>query len=200
MEMNRGARERRYELRRVRIAALKPAPYNPRKPLKPGSPGYRRLERSLREFDCVQPVVWNERTGHLVAGHQRAAILQDQGIEEVDAVVVDLPLEREQALNVALNNAQVGSDWDAEKLTELLGELQALPDFDETLTGFDERDLRELLLAPAGPGATMPDKDEGGRVTVTLGIPAALWDEVRPALDALAAEFEFEIHVRLPRA
>ena len=62
-------------LRTLPVSALKPAPYNPRKPLAAGSPGYRRLARSLAEFDLVQPVVWNERTGHVVAGHQRLQIL-----------------------------------------------------------------------------------------------------------------------------
>ncbi|HTN00897.1 MAG TPA: ParB N-terminal domain-containing protein, partial [Planctomycetaceae bacterium] len=96
-------------LRPLLIADLKPAPYNPRRPLKPGSPGWKRLERSIREFDLVQPIVWNETTGHVVGGHQRLEILKHQGHTTIDAVVVKLPLEREKALNVALNNSQVGS-------------------------------------------------------------------------------------------
>src|SRR4051812_17445573 len=50
----------------IPVDQLHPAPYNPRKPLKPGMPGYRRLERSLREFGLVQPLVWNKTTGHVV--------------------------------------------------------------------------------------------------------------------------------------
>jgi len=56
-------------LQRLPIAQLKPAPYNPRIDLKPGTPEYQRLERSLIEFDLVEPIVWNELTGHVVSGH-----------------------------------------------------------------------------------------------------------------------------------
>src|SRR3712207_7445335 len=122
-------------LRTLDITALKPAPYNPRKRLEPGSARYRRLARSIAEFDLVQPVVWNERTGHVVAGHQRLQILKDRGATELECVVVDLPLSKEKALNVALNNAAVGSDWDDAKLNDLLAELADAADFDATLTG-----------------------------------------------------------------
>ena len=66
-------------LQMISVARLKPAPYNPRVALKPGSDGYRRLERSLKEFSLIQPIVWNEVTGHVVGGHQRLQILMDQG-------------------------------------------------------------------------------------------------------------------------
>src|SRR5690349_11529684 len=105
------------QIQRLSISQLTPAPYNPRVTLKPGDKRYATLARSLAEFDLVQPLVWNERTGHLVGGHQRLEILKHQGETEVDCVVVDLPLEREKALNVALNNAEVAGDWEPVKLT-----------------------------------------------------------------------------------
>jgi hypothetical protein len=92
-------------LRLERIAArrINPAPYNPRLDLKPGDPDYEKLARSVDEFGLVEPLVWNRRTGNLVGGHQRFKILLARGVKEVDVSVVDLPLEREKALNVALN-------------------------------------------------------------------------------------------------
>jgi len=186
-------------LQKLPIEQLKPAPYNPRVALQPGSPAYRRLERSLREFDLVQPIVWNARTGHVVAGHQRIEILKYQGATEIDCVVVDLPLEREKALNVALNNSQVGGDWDPAKLVELVTELTDLPDFDATLTGFDPDDLNDLLLAPAPELPEEPEDDEATDcVRVTLEIPPDDWDDVRPELDRLVAERDLKIHVRMP--
>jgi ParB-like chromosome segregation protein Spo0J len=179
------------------LTALKPAPYNPRKPLKPGMPAYRRLERSLAEFELVQPLVWNRTTGHVVGGHQRLEILKHRGVKSVECVVVELPLEREKALNVALNNQQVGSDWDVDKLTDLVADLQALPDFDATLTGFDEDDLRDLLLGPQ-PLPSEED-DEPDVVRVTLEILPEAWERIRPAVDALlAAHRDIQAHVRLP--
>lgn len=181
-------------LRTLPIADLKPAPYNPRRPLKPGSPGWKRLERSLREFDLVQPIVWNEATGHVVGGHQRLEILKHQGQTTVDAVVVNLALEREKALNIALNNSQVGSDWDAERLTEVLDELASVPDFDITMTGFDDRDIRDFLLAPADNAAVATDSGEKP-VRVTLDIPRRHWDHARPEIDDLAETYECRLHV-----
>lgn len=184
-------------LRTLSVALLRPAPYNPRKPLLPGSPGYRRLARSLDEFDLVQPIVWNERTSHVVAGHQRLAILKDRGVEEVECVVVDLPLAKEKTLNVALNNAAVGSTWDDDKLQAVLVELSELPDVDATLTGFDANELNDLVLTPAAELAE-PESDDERRVRVTLLVTPDRWDAVRTALDELVGEHAVEIHVQLP--
>lgn len=192
-------------LRRLSIADLRPAPYNPRAPLEPGSPGFERLARSLQEFDLVQPIVWNERTGHVVGGHQRIEVLKHQGATEVDCVVVDLPLEREKALNVTLNNARVGGEWDPGKLVDLLHELVDLPDFDATLTGFDPGDLSDLLLSPAedpDSDSEETDDDQPQTVRVTLEVPPEDWDAVRPEIDSLVSRLDLVAHVsgREPRA
>src|SRR5438309_7652929 len=92
------------EIRILPIDQLKPAPYNPRKPLKPGSPAYRKLRASLAEFGLVEPLVWNELSGRVVGGHARLAILKELGITEVPVSVVRLDEAREKALNVVLNN------------------------------------------------------------------------------------------------
>jgi ParB-like chromosome segregation protein Spo0J len=180
------------------LERLKPAPYNPRKPLKPGSAAYRRLERSLREFDLVQPLVWNKTTGHLVSGHQRLDILKAKGVTHVEAVVVELSLEKEQALNIALNNSLVGSEWDAEKLIDVVRELQET-EIDVALTGFDAEELADLLLMPDEDAAN--EDDEGSNpnvVRVQFEVPAEDWDAVRVELDAILAEHEVRVHVRLP--
>ncbi len=134
---------------KIPVETINPAPYNPRLDLKPGDPEYEKIRRSIEEFGFVEPLVWNERTGNLVGGHQRLKILLEKGAAEVECVVVDLPLEREKVLNIALNKVQGG--WDEKKLADLLGELQGIPDFDVTLTGFDLPEVSELLdrvLAP----------------------------------------------------
>ncbi len=130
-------------LRRIPVGLIKPAAYNPRRDLRPGDAEYDRLDRSMREFGCVEPLVWNQRTGNLVGGHQRFKILLAQGAREVDVSVVDLSPEREKALNIALNKI-VGA-WDEQKLADLLGELAASPQFDVSLTGFDLPEARALI-------------------------------------------------------
>lgn len=184
-------------LRTLPVTALRPAPYNPRQPLRPGSPAWNRLERSLREFDLVQPLVWNECTGHVVSGHQRLEILKHHGHTEVEVAVVDLPLDREKALNVTLNNANVGSDWEPSKLIDLLEDLTTLPDFDATLTGFDDQDLRNLLLTPE-PELSQDEPESDQPVRVTLEIPLDAWPALRPHLDTLATQHPVRLHITLP--
>lgn len=183
----------------IPLSRLIPAPYNPRKPLMPGTPGYRRLERSLREFDLVQPLVWNERTGHLVGGHQRLEILKARGVTEVEAVVVDLPLSKEKALNVALNNSLVGGEWDAGRLIDVMKELQASAEIDVALTGFDEDELRDLLMSPdENFDSDDVDTQSDALVRVQFDVAADQWDAVRADLDPLLAQHDVRVHVRLP--
>ncbi|MCA9039672.1 MAG: ParB N-terminal domain-containing protein [Planctomycetaceae bacterium] len=179
------------------IAKLKPAPYNPRIPLKPGTPEYQRLERSLTEFNLVQPIVWNEQTGHIVSGHQRVEILKNRGTQDVPVLVVSLSPEREKALNITLNNRQVGSDWDQDLLASLISELVELPDFDATLTGFDERDFNDFFFIP-DPNFEPEREEEHLNVVVTIEIPAEVWNEIQPELDELISRRKLSVHVQLP--
>ena len=127
---------------RKRISELIPAPYNPRKDIQPGDSEYEKLKRSLEEFGYVEPVIWNARTGYVVGGHQRLKVLRELGETEIDCVVVDLPESQEKALNIALN--KINNDWDNEKLSALLEDLQN-EDIDLTLTGFDLSEIDKLL-------------------------------------------------------
>lgn len=183
------------QMRLLPIAELKPAPYNPRAELLPGQPRYRKLRRSLERFGLVEPLVWNEVTGHVVGGHQRLAILRELGVAEVPVSVVDLSLEQEKALNVVLNNREAQSDWDLPRLRELLDELAQGPEPALAATGFDPGHL-ELLrqqLAPAPPPAL---EEPGHRVEILLRLPAALLDQVRGELDPLIARHNLECHVQ----
>ena len=146
-------------LERVRLDRISPSKYNPRKDLQPGDPEYESLRRSVERWDLVEPLVWNERSGNLVGGHQRLKILRARGDAEVDVSVVDLGPDDEAALNVALN--KISGEWDIPKLSDLLSELDA-NGFDATLTGFDLKEL-EGLLAPNGNGNdpdAVPEKPE----------------------------------------
>jgi ParB-like chromosome segregation protein Spo0J len=130
------------EIKKISVKNINPAPYNPRKDLKPSDPEYEKLRRSVEEFGYVEPLVWNKRTGHLVSGHQRFKILLEQGITEVECSVVDLDDQKEKALNIALN--KISGDWELPKLKDLLQELD-VGDFDVGLTGFDHDEIEDLM-------------------------------------------------------
>lgn len=131
------------KIRKIPITQINPAPYNPRVDLAPSDPEYRRLEKSMTTFGYVEPLVWNERDKTLISGHQRLKILIAQGKKEVEVSVVDLPLKKEKALNIALN--KITGRWDEEKLSDLLSELSQIPDFDMDLTGFEALEISELF-------------------------------------------------------
>lgn len=127
----------------IPVHRINPAPYNPRRNLQPGDPEYERICHSVGEFGLVEPLVWNERTGTLVGGHQRFKILRAQGAETVAVSVVDLSPEREKALNVALNKVQ--GAWDESRLAAVLDDLTRESSIDVELTGFTALEIDELL-------------------------------------------------------
>ena len=181
-----------FEVRVLPIEQLVPAPYNPRQVLKPTDKAYRKLERSLRQFGLVEPLVWNERTGHVVGGHARLAILRGMGVTEVPVSVVNLTDAREKALNVVLNNQEAQSRYDPSRLADLLDELGALPEL--PLTGFDAGSLPPLRLDPRQ--GRLPLDEVTDRVLVTLEMAGETFARLEARLDALVAEFDLTSHVR----
>lgn len=130
------------QIQKLPLEKLNPAKYNPRKDLKPGDPEYEKLKKSMETFGYVEPIVWNKRSGHVVSGHQRLKILQNQGETEIECVVVDLDETEEKALNVALN--KISGEWDLPKLADLISELDSEL-FDISLTGFDVAEIEDLF-------------------------------------------------------
>jgi len=128
------------EIVRMPLSQINPAKYNPRKDLKPGDPEYEKLKKSIDEFDLVEPLVVNKRGNVLISGHQRLKILLERGDTETEVSVVDLPPDRERALNITLN--KIAGQWDLPKLSELLSNLD---DELKDITGFDAEEIDELL-------------------------------------------------------
>lgn len=120
-------------VRTIPVSRIKPAEYNPRKTLKLTDPTYHKIKASLESFGLVEPLVVNKDMT-LISGHQRYAVMCDLGYEEVPCVVLDLDKEQEKTLNIAMN--KISGEWDKDKLSELLAELQTA-DVNQFLTGFD---------------------------------------------------------------
>ncbi len=106
-----------------------------------------KLRKSLKEFGLVDPPVWNRRTGNIVGGHQRLAVL-DQ-LEEsadywLDVAVIDMDADKEKALNVVLNNPSVQGTFDLSGLAALNAEGIDFGDM-----GFDLVDVQWMFGAGA---------------------------------------------------
>lgn len=131
----------------------KAAPYNPRQI---GDHDLEALRRSMRFFGTVEPIVVNRRSDRIVGGHQRVKAAQAEGIDALPVVYVDLDEPSERQLNLALN--RIHGEWDAEKLEEVLRELETMG-ADLDLTGFTQLEIDELLRGSDEPidGLTDPD-------------------------------------------
>ena len=162
------------EIRTLKATEIKAADYNPRKDLQPEDAEYQKLRRSIEEFGYVEPIIWNERTGRVVGGHQRLKVLLEQGREDIEAVVVDLAEKDEKILNVLLN--KVKGRWDIGKLAELLQQLDETGDME--VTGFEDWELQSLLMQYDHIKDLMEedfsdysDKKEKDTFTMTFSLP-----------------------------
>ena len=158
----------------------RPAQPVPRR--KPDDPRYKKLARGQPgQFGLVEPLVWNEATGHVV-GDARLAICKGDGTVDVPVSVVRLSPEREKGpLNVVLNNQEAQGRYDPAKLVDLLDELSNLPELE--LTGFDAGDLRGLRLEPL---EELPREEPPAGVELTLDDRRRDDEWSVPRLDALA--------------
>lgn len=129
-------------IKTLKTADLRPANYNPRRDLKPDDVDYQKLRRSIQEFGYVEPIIWNERTGTVVGGHQRLKVLIEQGVEEIECVIVNLEEKDEKILNVLLNKAK--GRWDIEKLSDILQELNEAGEME--VTGYEEWEFQSLMM------------------------------------------------------
>jgi DNA modification methylase len=124
----------------VPLDQLRPDPANPRRI---GDDELDSLERSLRQFGFVQPVLARREDSTVIGGHQRLLVARRLGLTTVPVTWLDLSVEQSRLLNLALN--KVSGSWDDALLARLLADLQASPEVDLTLSGFGEDEIKDLL-------------------------------------------------------
>jgi ParB-like chromosome segregation protein Spo0J len=124
----------------VAIDRLRPDPANPRRI---GEDELDALERSLRQFGFVQPVLARREDQTVIGGHQRLVAARRLGLASVPVTWLDISVEQARLLGLALN--KISGSWDEALLARLLADLQATPDLDLTLSGFGEDEVKELL-------------------------------------------------------
>lgn len=143
------------EFRKIKIADLRPASYNPRKALKPGDKEYEKIKNSIQEFGYVEPVIVNDDMT-IIGGHQRCTVLQDLGYNEIDCIVISIDKTKEKALNIALN--KITGEWNKELLADLIADLQD-SDFDVSFTGFEPPEIEQLFNSVHDKKITEDDFD-----------------------------------------
>lgn len=143
------------EFRRIKIADLVPASYNPRKALKPGDSEYEKIKNSITEFGYVEPVIVNSDMT-IIGGHQRVTVLSDLGYEDIDCIVIEIDKTKEKALNIALN--KITGEWNKELLADLIKDLQS-SNFDVSFTGFEPPEIEQLFNSVHDKNITEDDFD-----------------------------------------
>src|SRR5664280_835755 len=101
------------------------------------------LERSLRQFGFVQPVLARREDRTVIGGHQRLVAARRLGLTTVPVTWLDISVEQARVLGLALN--KISGSWDEQLLARLLADLQAVPELDLTLSGFAEDEIGDLL-------------------------------------------------------
>jgi ParB-like chromosome segregation protein Spo0J len=160
------------QIETIDIDKINPAPYNPRKDLKPSDPEYQKLKKSITEFDMVEPLILNKRGNVMISGHQRLKVLKEMGRKEVEVSVVDLPPAKEKALNLALN--KISGEWDLPLLKDLLQEIDT-GEFDIEITGFDSKEIEDLINQLHQPEDGLTDDDEVPEPKESICKPGDLW-------------------------
>jgi hypothetical protein len=181
------------------------------------------IKDSIKRFGFVSPIVMNEATGKLLAGHGRreaTLILQAEGAEPPTRVVVDpvtgdwlVPVLRgirfdnesdARAYLLADNRLTELGGWDTEAL---VGELRALAELDDPSAligmGWDDKELAKLLEDQDRFEKGKPDiksESEGNRFIeasvkqISFFYAADEYDTIVTGLDRLCSARGIENH------
>lgn len=164
------------------LTSIHPAEYNPRKELKPGDPEFKNIQRSLKEFGYVDPIIIN-KDGTIIGGHQRASVLKSLGYTEADCIVVDLKKQDEKALNIALN--KIGGQWDMSLLRDALQDLTLSP-VDVNATGYSDDELSVIL----GDVMLKKQHEESPIDRMTFTFSLEQYADLQQALQIIGAKYK----------
>jgi len=158
----------KFKMQTVWRSQIKEHPKNPRVITESAK---KKLKGKMQEVGLLQPLIINERTGYLLGGHQRLAVLDSlekykEGANdyEIDVAVVDLAVKEELEMLVFLNNPGAQGGWELEILAEI--NLEAGVGFNDM--GFDKLDIDLLFDGDSRFNEIFPDTIEVKETKATL--------------------------------
>src|SRR5260370_31925295 len=117
-----------------------------------------RMVASIREFGFRIPVLARS-SGEVIDGHLRLKAAERLGIPEIPVIICDDWSDAQvKAFRLLVNRSVNWADWDMELLSVEMSDLKSL-NFDLDLTGFDTREIDELLLASGETAREEPITD-----------------------------------------
>ena len=124
---------------------INPAPYNPRII---GEDAEKKLRKKIRSTGLLGTLLWNERTGNLISGHQRLKQIdflekypKKQKDYEIRVTALDVDEKTELEMNVFMNNPSAQGEWDI----EALGNMGLNMGLDFSEAGFSDSDIDFLF-------------------------------------------------------
>lgn len=139
------SKHQKFEIATMWRSEIKEHPKNPRNI---DDKAQKNLRSKMQEVGLLQPMIVNQKTGYLLGGHQRLAVLDKEerykngkNDYELDVSVVNMDEKQELEMLVFLNNPSAQGTWDKNILAELN------LDFDISFDGmgFDRLDV-DLLF------------------------------------------------------
>lgn len=132
------------EIKQAALNKFKPYKNNPRNNKK----AIEKVAESIKNFGFRVPIiVTNDKDMEIVAGHTRleaAKLLKMKSVEYVTAE--DLTSKQIKAFRIADNKVSEYSEWDIEKLYAEIEDMRdEFKDIDLTITGFDMKEIDELM-------------------------------------------------------
>jgi hypothetical protein len=140
---------------RVPIESLFPDPANARLP---GPENLAAIRSSLARFQQVEPLVVQQSTQRLIAGHGRLEAMRSLGWSEVDIVELEVDDVQAAALALALNRTGELASWDEPALARILRSLQSEGGIEDL--GWSTDELAALARSLDAPEPTEVD-DQG---------------------------------------
>ena len=122
----------------VSIEMLIPHPDNPRI----NDHSVDKVMKSIKRFGFASPIIARSEDKMIIAGHTRYKAAKSLGLDRVPVRFMDLDPVDAKLLMLADNKIGEKSDWDEQKLAELL---QDLKDEDLDGIGWDEEELSDIL-------------------------------------------------------
>jgi DNA modification methylase len=126
----------------IAVSDLRPVETNPRRHSKAN---VEKIARSIETYGWTTPVLITDEM-EVIAGHGRILAAKLRGVESVPCIRLShLTPELVEAYRIADNRLALDSEWDDELLTSVMAKLHADPEFDMSLTGFDQEEIDGIL-------------------------------------------------------
>lgn len=124
----------------ININEIKPYKNNPRK----NDKAVEKVVASIKEFGFKNPIIIDKNM-EIITGHTRFKAAIKLKMDKVPIIrAEDLTEEQVKAYRIADNKTGEIAEWDTDLLLEEINKLK-LNNYDIESTGFDEKDIKELI-------------------------------------------------------